>query len=32
MPPEEYSIKATSVLDLSVKLAKWFKKYGYELE
>jgi hypothetical protein len=32
MPPEEYSIKATSILDLSVKLAKWFKKYGYELE
>jgi len=32
MPPEEYSIKATSILDLSVKLTKWFKKYGYELE
>jgi len=32
MPPEEYSIKASSILDLSVKLAKWFKKYGYELE
>jgi hypothetical protein len=32
MPPEEYTIKAASILDLSVKLTKWFKKYGYELE
>jgi hypothetical protein len=32
MPPEEHTIKAASILDLSMKLAKWFKKYGYELE
>jgi hypothetical protein len=32
MPPEEYTIKAASICDLSVKLTKWFKKYGYELE
>ena len=31
MPPEEHTIKAASILDLCMKLAKWFKRYGYEL-
>ena len=31
MPPEEHTIKAPAILDLSLKLARWFKKYGYEL-
>ena len=31
MPPREYSIKAKSILDLSVKVKRWLKKYGYEL-
>lgn len=31
MPPEQHSIKADSVLDLCLKVIRWFKKYGYEL-
>jgi hypothetical protein len=31
MPPDEHTIKASSILDLCVKVIKWFKKYGYEL-
>lgn len=29
MPPEEHTIKASSLLDLYSKLTRWFKKYGY---
>jgi len=32
MPPENYKIKASSILDLYLKLAKWLKKYGYILK
>ena len=32
MPPEEYKIKAASILELHVKIARWFKKYGYEIK
>jgi len=32
MPPEEHTIKAPAILDLCVKVIKWFKKYGYELK
>ncbi len=32
MPPEEYIIKAPAILDVCVKMIKWFKKYGYELK
>ena len=31
MPPKEHTIKAKSILDLSVKIKRWLKKYGYEL-
>ena len=31
MPPKEHTIKASSILDLYSKLARWFKKYGYLL-
>jgi hypothetical protein len=31
MPPESHKIKASSILDLYSKVAKWFKKYGYVL-
>lgn len=29
MPPEEYTFKATSIIDLHAKYVKWFRKYGY---
>jgi len=32
MPPEEHIIKAPAILDLCVKVMKWFRKYGYELK
>ena len=32
MPPEEHTIKATDIVDLCVKLKKWFGKYGYNLQ
>ena len=32
MPPKRHEIKAPSVLELFVKLARWFKKYGYEIK
>jgi hypothetical protein len=32
MPPERYEIKAPSILELYIKLARWFKKYGYEIK
>jgi hypothetical protein len=31
MPPREHTMKAKSVIDLSVKIKRWLKKYGYEL-
>jgi hypothetical protein len=31
MPPDEHTIKASSILLLYVKVIKWFKGYGYEL-
>ena len=31
MPPEEHTLKAASISELCSKVAKWFKKYGYEL-
>ena len=31
MPPEEHTIKATDIVDLCIKLKRWFSKYGYEL-
>ena len=32
MPPEEHTIKAPAIWDLYSKVARWFKKYGYELK
>ncbi|MDZ7700248.1 MAG: hypothetical protein U5R49_26080 [Deltaproteobacteria bacterium] len=32
MPPERHEIKAPSILELYVKVARWFKKYGYEIK
>ena len=32
MPPEEHTINAPAILDLYSKVARWFKKYGYELK
>ncbi|MGM0598128.1 MAG: hypothetical protein ACQES9_13935 [Myxococcota bacterium] len=31
MPPERHVIKAPSIIELYVKLARWFKKYGYKI-
>lgn len=31
MPPKEHTIKAKSILDLSIKIKRWLKRYGYEL-
>ncbi len=31
MPPAEHTLKATNLIELHVKLVKWFKKYGYIL-
>lgn len=31
MPPEDYVNKASTIPDLSLKIQKWLKKYGYEL-
>lgn len=31
MPPEQHTIKASSIMELHLKLVRWFKKYGYEL-
>jgi len=31
MPPEEHEIKAASIIDLYLKLNKWFNKYGYAI-
>lgn len=32
MPPKRHEIKAPSILELYVKMARWFKKYGYEIK
>jgi len=31
MPPERHVIKAKDIIDLYLKLRKWFGKYGYKL-
>ena len=31
MPPEEHTVKAASIVELYSKLARWFRKHGYEL-
>ncbi len=31
MPPENHTIKAASISELCIKVAKWFRKYGYIL-
>lgn len=31
MPPEEHSIKAKNILELSLKIQRWLDKYGYKL-
>ena len=30
MPPNEHIIRAKSIIDLSLKIKRWLKKYGYE--
>ncbi len=32
MPPEEHTIKAKDIIDLYIKLKRWFDKYGYEIK
>jgi len=32
MPPEEHTIRAKDIIDLFLKLKRWFGKYGYELK
>ncbi len=32
MLPEEHTTKAPAILDLYSKVARWFKKYGYEFK
>ncbi|NQZ58768.1 MAG: hypothetical protein HRT88_15050 [Lentisphaeraceae bacterium] len=29
MPPEEHQVKAENILDLHLKISRWFKKFGY---
>jgi len=31
MPPDQHTIKAKDIIDLYLKLKRWFGKYGYEL-
>lgn len=28
-PPKEYQFKAATIIGLHLKMAKWFKRYGY---
>ena len=32
MPPEEHVFKAKDLIDLLLKINRWFKKYGYEMK
>ena len=32
MPPEQHTFKAASVVDLFLKVTRWFHKYGYEIK
>jgi len=32
MPPETHTIKAENLIDLYLKLKRWFSKYGYEIK
>ena len=32
MPPEEHLIRAKDIIDLFLKLKRWFGKYGYEIK
>jgi hypothetical protein len=32
MPPEKHIIKAKDIIDLYLKLKRWFSKYGYEIK
>lgn len=32
MPPEEHTIKAKDIIDLYLKLKRWFGKFGYEIK
>ncbi len=32
MPPEMHTIKARDIIDLYLKLKRWFGKYGFELK
>jgi len=32
MPPEDHTIKAKDIIDLYLKVTRWFGKYGYEIK
>ena len=32
MPPDEHLFQAKNLIELFLKIDKWFKKYGYELK
>ena len=32
MPPEKHEVKAETILELHLKVARWFKKFGYILK
>ena len=32
MPPEEHTIKAPNIIELFLKLDRWFHKYGYVIK
>jgi len=32
MPPENHTIKAKDIIDLYLKVTRWFGKYGYEIK
>ena len=32
MPPETHVFRAKNLIDLFLKLTRWFRKYGYELK
>ncbi|MEJ2588842.1 MAG: hypothetical protein P8165_14960 [Deltaproteobacteria bacterium] len=32
MPPEEHVFRAKDLIDLFLKIKRWFRKYGYEIK
>jgi len=32
MPPEEHVFRTKDIIDLFIKIKRWFRKYGYEIK